>query len=174
MSWIPLLVEFKLVEWIPPLVEFEPGTLWSEVCNAKHTATCINIQSTVSHNSVRGQLRPWSDCTQVQSDQGLHCPHTCMPWMHSSTWHHSCNLLHWKKKCIVFLFFFIIFVFFYWFAYELEVNDQHSPYFRNLSWSQILLFCKWSRYSGKNRNCERGRRIIWRLYILIIIIIIKH
>ena len=33
------------------------------------------IYSTVSINSVSGQWRPWSDCPNGQSDQGLHCPH---------------------------------------------------------------------------------------------------
>ena len=33
------------------------------------------LHSVVSSDSVSGQWKPWSDCTDVQADMGLRCPH---------------------------------------------------------------------------------------------------
>ena len=49
-----------------------------QACTKYHPGLCsslIHSQSVVSHDSVKWQWMPWSDCTDPQADLGFHCPH---------------------------------------------------------------------------------------------------
>ena len=50
-------------------------------CAKYHPGLCSPfIHSIVANESISGLWRPWSDCADAQSDQGLHCP--LMSWRH--------------------------------------------------------------------------------------------
>ena len=43
----------------------------------------VFVHSSLSNYPASGQRRPWSDCANAQSDQGLHCPHIHLMYIFS-------------------------------------------------------------------------------------------
>ena len=43
----------------------------------------VFVYSSLSNYPASGQRRPWSDCANAQSDQGLHCPHIHLMYIFS-------------------------------------------------------------------------------------------
>ena len=63
-------------EKVPSSVPKMCGFTSSCTCTKFHLDYCSSLKHSIVYNdSVCGQWRPWSDCTDVQADLGLHCPH---------------------------------------------------------------------------------------------------